>query len=265
VFDGLSAALANFAKVKLAELPRMADFSIWVVAAEPALPWELGTFLNVYSENRASVVEHSLEGDVVAVAVRAFMADRETWEGAPSALLEALETITPESTIRSKAWPKAANWLTNRLRRAATFLRAIGIEFDQEKSGKRLISLRKGMQNTAHSALTVHSQEPCGFAPDDILDDIDADDNTVQADVDDNTVQMDGTQKIPSTWKSTTAAGLDGMDDKDDKIHTFSKARPTSRSLAFTWDAKRQRQAAAKVRHGLVLSDDLFSGEEVEL
>jgi len=76
VFNALSAALANVLGVKLAELPRMADFAIWVVAAEPALPWEPGTFLDVYSGNRAAVVEHSLEGDVVAVAVRLLMANR---------------------------------------------------------------------------------------------------------------------------------------------------------------------------------------------
>jgi hypothetical protein len=76
VFKAVSAALANVHGVKLPELPRMADFAIWVVAAEPALPWKPGTFLDVYSGNRAAVVEHSLEGDVVAVAVRSFMADR---------------------------------------------------------------------------------------------------------------------------------------------------------------------------------------------
>ena len=59
-----------FHKVKLARLPSMADFATWVVAAEPALPWEPGTFLAAYTRNRAAVVEYSLEGDPVAVAVR---------------------------------------------------------------------------------------------------------------------------------------------------------------------------------------------------
>jgi hypothetical protein len=144
VFNVLAAALANVNVVKLEESPRMADFAVWVVAAEPALPCKPGTFLNAYSRNQAVVVEHSLEGDVVAVAVRAFMAERDIWEGSPSDLLEALEALTPESTKRSKFWPKAANSLSNRLRRAATFLRTIGIEIERAKSGGRLISIRKG-------------------------------------------------------------------------------------------------------------------------
>jgi hypothetical protein len=52
VFNALSAALANVHGVKLSELPRMADFAIWVVAAEMALPWKPGTFLAAYTRNR---------------------------------------------------------------------------------------------------------------------------------------------------------------------------------------------------------------------
>jgi hypothetical protein len=159
VFNALSAALSNFHRVKEPELPRMADFATWVVAAEQALPWEPGTFLAAYARNQAAVVEHSLEGDVVAVAVRSLMADRETWEGAPSDLLETLEALVPESTRRSKAWPKAANSLSNRLRRAATFLWAIGIEVEWAKSGARLISIRKGMQKTVQTVQTVQTQK----------------------------------------------------------------------------------------------------------
>ena len=167
VFKVLSAALANLHRVRLSEKPRMADFAIWVVAAEPALPWEPGTFLAAYTGNRAAVVEHSLEGDVVAVAVRLLMEDRETWEGAPSNLLKALEDLVPESTQRSKAWPKAANSLSNRLRRAATFLRAVGIEIDLggwARGKGREIVIRQGSKSTVGTVGTVEDAEPCGFS-----------------------------------------------------------------------------------------------------
>lgn len=172
VFDALSAALANVHQVKLAELPRMADFAIWVSAAEPALPWKPGTFLDIYSGNQAAVIEHSLEGDVVAVAVRALMADRETWEGAPSGLLEALEALVPESTKRSKSWPKAANSLSNRLWRASTFLRAVGIEFESGYVQRsRRFFFRKGMQKTVATVATVASEENQGVTCNDPCND----------------------------------------------------------------------------------------------
>lgn len=206
VFKAVSAALANVHGVKLPELPRMADFAIWVVAAEPALPWEPGTFLDAYSGNRAAVVEHSLEGDVVAVAVRAFMAERGTWEGAPSALLEALETITPESTIRSKAWPKAANSLSNRLRRAATFLRAIGIKIETGyvKRARRLL-IRKGMQKTVAIVETVASQENQGVTCNDACNDA-----TMH-------------EKRPLQPKPSNHAGCNDSNDGNDKNPTLSK------------------------------------------
>ena len=93
---------------------------------------------------------------------------------------------------------------------------------------------------------------------DDPLDDIKG--------LDDNNVHLDGTRKIPSTRKAKDNKGLDDKDDKDDKKHTFSKAclAPPGKVLHL-WNLERQRQAAAKVRQGPALSDDIFSGEEVEL
>ena len=43
--------------------------------------------------NRSDAVEATLEADVVAVAVREFMVDRETWEGSASTLLDELSEI----------------------------------------------------------------------------------------------------------------------------------------------------------------------------
>src|SRR5262245_28650755 len=43
-----SAALRNLPHVQLLELPRMADFALWVTAAEPALPWPAGAMLDAY-------------------------------------------------------------------------------------------------------------------------------------------------------------------------------------------------------------------------
>ncbi|MGO9174676.1 MAG: hypothetical protein ACLQED_00815 [Desulfobaccales bacterium] len=215
VFNALSAALANVHGVKLPELPRMADFATWVVAAEPALPWEPGTFLAAYTQNRAAIVEHSLEGDVVAVAVRSFMEHRQEWEGTPTELLNELTDVAGELVSRGKAWPKAANSLSNRLRRANTFLRAVGIEIERGKSGPRLISIRKGKQKTVQTVQTVQVKEPSGFAPDDPLDD--------PIRLDDPTVQMDDPGKRPSTRKATTGKALDDADAVDDKIQTLSK------------------------------------------
>jgi 5S rRNA maturation endonuclease (ribonuclease M5) len=214
VFNALSAALANVHKVKLTQLPRMADFATWIVAAEPALPWPPGTFLAAYTRNRAAVVEHSLEGDPVAVAVRSFMEHRQEWEGTPTELLNELTEVAGELVSRGKAWPKAPNGLTNRIRRAAPFLRASGIEFESgwgEKKGRKL-AFRKHEKKTVGTVGTVGSEENQGVISHDTSHDTEAShDKTV------------GT--VGRSWdrKSSDGAASHDTHDTHDKKPSFSK------------------------------------------
>jgi hypothetical protein len=122
-----------------------------------------------YAGNRQEAIELSLEADVVATAVRAHMADREEWHGTPSELHEALKEHVSETTQKSKAWPKAPNKLSGRLKRAATFLRAVGIhvEIGWGKSKGRAVVLRwvaQGRESTVGTVGTVERKETQGFS-----------------------------------------------------------------------------------------------------
>jgi hypothetical protein len=98
------------------------------------------------------------------------MADKATWTGKPSELYEELEKRVPENTKRSKAWPKAANKLSGRLKRAATFLRAIGIDVElggwSKTKGRKLVIQRvtESRETTVGTEGTVEGEEPCGFS-----------------------------------------------------------------------------------------------------
>jgi hypothetical protein len=169
LLDAVSMGLRNQSSIKLPALPRMADFAIWVVACEPALPWPPGSFMAAYAGNRQEAVELSLEADVVATAVRAHMTDREEWLGTPSELHEALKEHISENTQKSKVWPKAPNKLSGRLKRAAAFLRAIGIhvELGWGKNKGREVVLRwvaQGRESTVGTVGTVESKETQGFS-----------------------------------------------------------------------------------------------------
>src|SRR5262249_3593652 len=48
LLDAMVVGLANRAKVKLASLPRMADFAVWAAACETAL-WPVGTFVAAFA------------------------------------------------------------------------------------------------------------------------------------------------------------------------------------------------------------------------
>ncbi|MBE3589876.1 MAG: hypothetical protein IMW98_03500 [Firmicutes bacterium] len=145
LLDAVSCALRNVDRVRLDRMPRMADFAKWVVAAEPALPWPAGAFMDAYAGNRADAVELALEADPVAQAVRQ-AAERGEWTGTASELLDELEQIAPEKVQHSRTWPTTARTLANRLRRAATFLRALGVEVEFYREGhdrRRMVAVRK--------------------------------------------------------------------------------------------------------------------------
>ncbi|MRG94634.1 DNA polymerase [Polyangium spumosum] len=139
LLDGVSTALRNIGSVTLPFKPRMADFALWATAAEPAFGWPRGTFIKAYSGNRAQAVDQSLEGDVVAMAVRELLARQPDgiWEGSATELHTMLREFVPVHVLHTRDWPQAANTLTNRLRRAAPALRAVGITYeDLPRSGK---------------------------------------------------------------------------------------------------------------------------------
>jgi hypothetical protein len=113
----------------------MADFAVWATACETAL-WPGGSFWSAYGRNRDEAVEGVIEADPVAAAVRLLMAARTVWTGTASDLLAALTEGVDERIAKSKTWPDSPRALAGRLRRAATFLRKIGIEVTFKREGK---------------------------------------------------------------------------------------------------------------------------------
>jgi hypothetical protein len=128
--DAVSRALRNRSTTRLDNLPRMADFAVWVSAAESALPWECGEFLSAYSRNRAAAVELSVDADPVADSLRQFIDRERDWTGTARDLLEELNGIVLEDTRKSKFWPKSPDALSKRLKRASPCLRTMGIVYE---------------------------------------------------------------------------------------------------------------------------------------
>ena len=61
---------------------------------------------------------------------------RTVWTGIASDLLGALAEVVGERIAKSKTWPDSPRALSGRLRRAATFLRKIGIDIAFTKEGR---------------------------------------------------------------------------------------------------------------------------------
>jgi hypothetical protein len=135
LLDAVAKGLAGLPGTKLDQLPRMADFALWATACETAL-WPSGTFWSAYCGNRDDAVDGVIEADPIAAAVRAVMNTRTGWTGTASELLGALAEMAGERVAKAKTWPDSPRALAGRLRRAATFLRKIGIDIAFEREGR---------------------------------------------------------------------------------------------------------------------------------
>jgi hypothetical protein len=136
LLDAVVQGLKRLPETRLEKLPRMADFALWATACETAL-WPAGTFWSAYCGNLDEAVADVIDADPVASAVRAMMATRTVWTGIAKDLLGALEEVAGERVAKAKNWPASPRALSGRLRRAATFLRKIGIEIVWERTTDR--------------------------------------------------------------------------------------------------------------------------------
>jgi len=135
LLDAVVEGIKRLPDTRLERLPRMADFALWATACETAL-WPAGTFWSAYCGNREEAVEAVIDADPIAAAVRSMVATRAVWTGKASDLLGALGEVVGERGVKSKTWPDSPRALSGRLRRAATFLRKVGIAISFGREGR---------------------------------------------------------------------------------------------------------------------------------
>ncbi len=99
------------------------------------------------------------DADPVAACVREIVAERTSWTGSAADLLRAGAGRSINGTPQDRTgWPTNARALAGRLRRAQTFLRALGIDiaFSREgRAGSRIIRIRATQENTVSTVSTV--------------------------------------------------------------------------------------------------------------
>ncbi|MGH9253504.1 MAG: DUF3854 domain-containing protein [Vicinamibacterales bacterium] len=142
LLDAVAMAVRRFPTVQPAALPRMADWARWSTAAEPACGWADGDVLRAYRESRQTAIEATLDGDLLATAIRALPLP---WDGTASDLLARL---SPGE--RRRGWPESPRGLSAALRRLAPQLRRIGIVIETTReahTGRRLITIDCGGVN----------------------------------------------------------------------------------------------------------------------
>ena len=144
LYTAIAKAFQNQNSVFLTENSRMADFIIWVSAAEEALGWNSGEFIKAFRKNQHLKAESALDAFPLAQAILSLMETRDRWEGFAQQLLTDLNQlpVINDGIKNSKNWPGAANAMTNILRKIATILREnkkIDIQMKKTNKGMKIV------------------------------------------------------------------------------------------------------------------------------
>ncbi|HSJ19116.1 MAG TPA: hypothetical protein VK964_00950, partial [Nocardioidaceae bacterium] len=134
LLDLTAQMLAALPAVRLAELPRMADFARILGALDHVCSWDT---LATYTAATRDAARAVLDADPVAQAVCALVAQR-PWQGTHDELLGVLTPLRP-----GRDWPKTPRGLAGRLKRLAPALRNEGVIYEHgRRQQNRMITLR---------------------------------------------------------------------------------------------------------------------------
>jgi len=158
LLDAVATALRRLPSLKLAGMPRMADFALWASAAETAFGWETGTFMRAYQGNRESANDVALEACSIARPLLELLDENGSWSSTSSELLTALEAKVTDQVKRQNSWPKNGRSMTGHIKRLSPNLRAAGwrVEFHREAK-QRWVSIQRAAE-VASSATPASSE-----------------------------------------------------------------------------------------------------------
>src|SRR4029077_19905607 len=120
LLDTAVTGLRNLPRVKLEQSPRLADFALWVSACEEAMGMKPGDGMVAFRANGAAARNLVLEASPLFEPLAALA--REGFTGTVAELRARLDSMVSDALRRSVRWPKAANILSNALRRMAPSL-----------------------------------------------------------------------------------------------------------------------------------------------
>ncbi len=117
-------------QVRLDSLPRLADFALWVTACEPATGLPHGSILEAIERDQALRANVAMDADILVGPLKALVAEGADFKGSATELLIRLTATQPPAILTSKSWPRAANSLSNRLRRLMPLAPYMGLEMN---------------------------------------------------------------------------------------------------------------------------------------
>lgn len=149
VFTALSKALSIQPTVQTANLPRMADFTIWGAALAEAIGYTQKEFLDAYWQNIDTQNDEVLSDNPTASLVLALMNDRKEWSGTAAALLKELHDLSLTLLIADKELPRSPSALSRELSRLESSLGEEGLFFSRSGGATRTLTISHLPANAA--------------------------------------------------------------------------------------------------------------------
>ena len=143
ICDTIVKVLDRVGEVKLADLPRMADFAEMSELVARCLGYKDGEFTDAYNRNIGFTNEQAIEASPIATAIIELMDHNAVWTGKASGLKVALNDLIAsrrelQSMVYSKSWPKSPRALRDRLNEIEPNLKEVGIivSYQEDKHAK---------------------------------------------------------------------------------------------------------------------------------
>ena len=164
LLDVVVGALRELPSVRLAELPRMADFARFGEAIGRAMGWPAGTFLSAYVENRRdasiSTIDDSVFGTFLLERI-SYWRIGDTKTASPAEWLKRFNACKNHKATKSARWPKTPSTLGNEMRRLAPTLRdrGVAVAFGKNRNS-RLITITREHGFGSSGATLQHLPSP---------------------------------------------------------------------------------------------------------
>ncbi len=145
-FTALSGALREVDSIDPAayELPRLADFALFSLAAEKGNKWKIGETITAMKENYEIALNSISDSGPIAHEIKNYISlcNNQKWEGTAAQLLTELEAHAGKETQKKKTWPGSPEKLAGDIMRNVDVLQNMGIAVTKARTAKgRIIKI----------------------------------------------------------------------------------------------------------------------------
>jgi energy-coupling factor transporter ATP-binding protein EcfA2 len=164
---GAHHAFKSYKTTKVANLGRMADFTVWTAAwSRNLIPDQSDMILQMLKDNAKESLAVALNTDAINLPILKLAAKSgpNGWSGTPQELLDAIAIlVADDSIIKGKWWPKSASELGKRIERIAPGLLEQGVTVERTRTSEgryiKIIMKSEELRDKYNAEISLHTHK----------------------------------------------------------------------------------------------------------